>query len=86
MSKGLLIQGGKIVNADRTFNADIYCEGGVIKRIAPVIERESVGTDVRVIDAHGKIIVPGKYQQIQRNIEVGLKNKNSNIINNNTIC
>jgi hypothetical protein len=61
MSKGLLIKGGKVVNADRTFNGDIYCENGVIKRIAPSIDQESVAADVRVIDAHGKIIVPGKH-------------------------
>eukprot|EP00029_Vermamoeba_vermiformis_P008479 TRINITY_DN3981_c0_g1_i1.p1 TRINITY_DN3981_c0_g1~~TRINITY_DN3981_c0_g1_i1.p1 ORF type:complete len:497 (-),score=121.04 TRINITY_DN3981_c0_g1_i1:73-1563(-) len=59
MSKGLLIKGGKIVNADKTFNGDIYCENGVIKRIAPSIERESIAPDARVIDANGKIIVPG---------------------------
>lgn len=61
MSKGLLIKGGKIVNADRTFNGDIYCENGVIKRIAPSIEQDSVAPDARVIDANGKIIVPGKH-------------------------
>jgi len=66
MSKGLLIKGGKIVNADRTFNADIYCEDGVIKRIAPSIEKESVVPDARVIDARGKIIIPGEHRSETR--------------------
>ncbi len=53
---GLLIQGGTVVNADREFRADVYCEGGKIV---------AVGTDLtalpgcEVIDASGQYVIPG---------------------------
>jgi dihydropyrimidinase len=59
----LLIRGGKIVNADRTFKADIFVEDGVIKEIAPTIEPNSK-PNARVIDATGKIVIPGTHRHI----------------------
>jgi len=54
----LLIKGGKIVNADRTFNADIFVQDGLIKEIAPNID-PATKTNARLIDATGKIVIPG---------------------------
>jgi dihydropyrimidinase len=56
----LLIKGGKIVNADRTFNADIFVEGEAIKEIAPNID-PTTKPNARVIDATEKIVIPGTY-------------------------
>eukprot|EP01087_Luapelamoeba_hula_P001628 TRINITY_DN1134_c0_g1_i1.p1 TRINITY_DN1134_c0_g1~~TRINITY_DN1134_c0_g1_i1.p1 ORF type:complete len:504 (-),score=81.12 TRINITY_DN1134_c0_g1_i1:70-1581(-) len=51
----LLIRGGTVVNDDRKFRADVYCEDGVIVQ---------VGTDLnvqadRVVDATDKFVMPG---------------------------
>lgn len=53
----LLLKGGKVVNADTSVCADVYCEDGKIVKIGENLE---VGGDVRVIDVSGKILVPGK--------------------------
>ncbi|MEM7576779.1 MAG: dihydropyrimidinase [Planctomycetota bacterium] len=54
----LLIHGGTVVNADSTFQADVYCDGETITRIATHIDPAEVNAD-RVIDATGKLIFPG---------------------------
>ncbi|ESO02443.1 hypothetical protein HELRODRAFT_94572 [Helobdella robusta] len=52
----LLIKGGKVVNADETFQADVFIEDGVIKAIGHdlVCPRET-----RVINADGLLVMPG---------------------------
>ncbi len=60
MSK-ILIRKGRVINpADgMDAQADLYIEGGIIKNMAPDLsEMESV-EDVKVINAEGRIVVPG---------------------------
>jgi len=52
----LLIKGGKVVNDDATFEADVYIEGGVIRQVGPNLE---VSKDVKVINARGMLVIPG---------------------------
>ncbi|MGI8745983.1 MAG: dihydropyrimidinase [Bryobacteraceae bacterium] len=51
-----LIRNGKIVNADRTTQADLLIENTKIKTIAPNLPPESAD---RVIDATGMLLLPG---------------------------
>ena len=69
----LLIRGGTVVNADRSFRADVYCEDGIIRSVclcvlaarpAPPCRKvscdlEGVPSDARVVDATGKLVIPG---------------------------
>ncbi|KAM7362740.1 dihydropyrimidinase-like isoform 2-T4 [Cochliomyia hominivorax] len=52
------IKNGQVVNHDKQFKADVYIEDGVIKYVGPASEFTVPG-GVRVIDATGKLIIPG---------------------------
>ncbi|KAI5435849.1 hypothetical protein KIW84_022325 [Lathyrus oleraceus] len=56
-SSKLLIKGGTVVNAHHQQIADVYIEDGVIVAVNPTI---TVGDEVRVIDATGKFVMPGR--------------------------
>jgi dihydropyrimidinase len=52
----VLIKGGAVVNADRTFNADVLCSDG---RIVAVGEGLDAPGGATVIDAGGQYVMPG---------------------------
>ncbi len=52
----VLIKGGTVVNADRTFAADVLCHDGQITQVAPDLETPSGAT---VVDAGGQFVMPG---------------------------
>jgi len=52
----VLIKGGTVVNADRTFNADVLCSDGKIVSIGENTEAPSGAT---VVDAGGQFVMPG---------------------------
>jgi len=53
---GILIKGGEVVNEDGRQMADVYVEGRTIKAVGPNLEARE---GVRVIDATGKLVIPG---------------------------
>ena len=51
-----LLQGGQVVNEDGRQMADVLVEGGVIREVGPGLE---AGEGARVIEASGKLVIPG---------------------------
>jgi len=52
----VLIKGGTVVNADRSFRADVLCSNGLIASVGENLEAPSGAT---VIDAGGQYVMPG---------------------------
>ncbi|WP_348550254.1 dihydropyrimidinase [Acidithiobacillus sp.] len=52
----LVIKNGTVVNADRSFSADVLCEGGRIAAVEPGLSTLGIET---VIDARGQLVMPG---------------------------
>src|SRR4051812_9233398 len=52
----LVIKGGTVVTAERSFKADVYCEGGLIKAVGDV---SNAPAGAQVIDASGQLVMPG---------------------------
>ncbi len=55
----LLIRNGEIVTATDRYRADVYCAGETISRIEPTIDPSSLPPDAEVVDATGKLVLPG---------------------------
>ena len=52
----LVIKGGTIVTAERSFRGDVYCEGGLIRAVGDVSNAPATAS---VIDASGQLVMPG---------------------------
>ncbi|MDX6748947.1 dihydropyrimidinase [Geminicoccaceae bacterium 1502E] len=52
----LLVRGGTVVNADRSFRADVLCADGVIKAVGPDLDAPA---GAEVVDAGGAYVMPG---------------------------
>uniref|UniRef100_A0A8C6MKB4 Dihydropyrimidinase like 5a n=1 Tax=Nothobranchius furzeri TaxID=105023 RepID=A0A8C6MKB4_NOTFU len=52
----ILIKGGKVVNDDCTLEADVYIENGIIQQVGKEL---MIPGGAKVIDASGKLVLPG---------------------------
>ena len=54
----LVIRGGTVVTAERSFRADVAVRGGAIEAVAPDLSGPAAGADA-IIDATGLLVLPG---------------------------
>jgi dihydropyrimidinase len=52
----VLIKGGTVVNADRSFRADVLCQDGLITAVGEDLDAPS---DATIVDAGGQYVMPG---------------------------
>ena len=52
----VLVKGGTVVNADRSFRADVLCENGLVAAVDESIDAPKSAT---VVDAGGQFVMPG---------------------------
>lgn len=52
----ILVKGGKVVNDDCTQEADVYIENGIIQQVGKEL---MIPGGAKVIDASGKLVLPG---------------------------
>ncbi|MCG8690043.1 MAG: amidohydrolase family protein, partial [Minwuiales bacterium] len=52
----ILVRGGTVVTADQSFQADVYCEDGIIKAVGQDLDAPA---DAEVVDAGGAYVMPG---------------------------
>ena len=58
MNPPLLIRGGRVVNADREFNADVLCIDGRIAAVGEDAAKNAPG-NAQTLDAGGQLVMPG---------------------------
>ncbi len=56
MAKSILIKNASIVNENKTFLGDVLIENEIIKKISSEIKATE---NFEVIDAEGKLLIPG---------------------------
>ncbi len=52
----ILVRGGTVVTADQSFQADVYCEDGIIKAVGQDLDAPA---GAEVVDAGGAYVMPG---------------------------
>ncbi len=52
----IMIKGGTLVTADQTWQADVYCENGVIRAIGKELDTPNAA---EIVDASGQLVMPG---------------------------
>ncbi|XP_006822013.1 dihydropyrimidinase-like [Saccoglossus kowalevskii] len=56
LTQRILIKGGRVVNSDYSFDADVYCEDGIIRQVGKDLITPGGAT---IIEANGKLVMPG---------------------------
>ncbi|MFZ4463751.1 MAG: dihydroorotase [Bacteroidales bacterium] len=75
MSKSYLIQGAEIVNEGKRYFADVLIGKGLIQRIIPLGDNKQTEPDIEIIDAKGKLLIPGVIDDQVHFREPGLTHK-----------
>ncbi|XP_078711288.1 dihydropyrimidinase-like [Lampetra fluviatilis] len=52
----VVVQGGRVVNAEHSEQADVLIEGGVVRAVGPALR---VPPGARLVPAHGRLVLPG---------------------------